>query len=141
MTFVKLEDVEKLVARMGLRCLESEENWIRALRALPIADGATDRVIAAILAAAYEGSQGEAIVGVEDAISALRSLPTDDGWEDIAKYEGPGDEYLQVWCECEDSGMRWTTVAYRTCYELWFNDLEGYVPAKGYRPLPAPPSE
>ena len=77
---------------------------------------------------------------IDISAAALRALPVSDGWEDIATYEGPGDEYLQVWCECEDSGMRWTTVAYRTCYELWFNDLDGYVPAKGYRPLPAPPT-
>ena len=38
--------------------------------------------VKAVLAAAYEGSQGEAIVGVEDAIDALRSLPTDDGVTD-----------------------------------------------------------
>lgn len=72
---------------------------------------------------------------------ALRSLPTDDGWEDIATYEGPENEYIQVWCECEDSGMRWTTAAHRLGNGQWFNDLEGYIPVKGYRPLPAPPSE
>lgn len=71
---------------------------------------------------------------------SLRSLPTDDGWEDIATHKGPENEYIQVWCQCEDSGLRWTTAAYRLGDGQWFNDLEGYIPVKGYRPLPAPPA-
>lgn len=74
-------------------------------------------------------------------MQALRALPVSDGWEDIATYEGPENEYRTVWCQCEDSGVRWATTAYRTVNGQWFNDLEGYVPAKGYRPLPAPPSD
>ena len=108
-------------------------------------DGSVNSMIEALRLHAFDDCGGKDLPThicniAADMMQALRALPVSDGWEDIATYEGLGDEYLQVWCECEDSGMRWTTVAYRTCYELWFNDLDGYVPAKGYRPLPAPPT-
>ena len=72
-------------------------------------------------------------------IAALRSLPTDDGWEDIATHDGW--QAALVWYECETSGYRATTIADKEHDGRWFSDEVGYINAKGWRPLPAPPSE
>ena len=112
-----------------------------------------DDAIADILAAAYEGSQGEAIVGVGDAIAALRALPTvSDGWEDMSSAPETGETILVY---RPDAGVFTAHYVEEDAHLssamnppegdfFWFTtggeDLTDDMPTH-WRPLPAPPSE
>ena len=103
-----------------------------------------EKVIAAILAAGYEGSQGEAVVEISDAIEARRALPTvSDGWEDIAETGRMIDLELKR--------VTSITVGYKRCKGYFVADAGCEPHAYGdtlvdalrasLGPLPAPPSE
>ena len=103
-----------------------------------------EKAIAAIEALEPKGLKPKGVglvanITIAKATATLRALPVSDGWEDIATYEGHNE--VLVWCQCEESGKRWTSFAHKERDGRWHSDIDGYVNAKGWRPLPAPPSE
>lgn len=107
-------------------------------------DGSVNSMIEALRLHAFDDCGGKDLPThicniAADMLAALRALPVSDGWEDIATYEGHNE--VLVWCQCEESGKRWTSFAHKERDGRWHSDIDGYVNAKGWRPLPAPPSE
>ena len=78
---------------------------------------------------------------------ALRSLPTDDGWEDIATAPRDGTRVLVtwkqdnvvgiVWCNTDSSYPNWTDGGFDSCGTPNQFDDDWFT---GWRPLPAPPA-
>lgn len=102
-----------------------------------------DDAIKAILAAGYEGSQGEAIVEISDAIEAIRALP-DAGWGDIESDNPPhGKPVLLCWWHELFKEWAYEVAPYSTGkrYDNGYSSMSYHGSATHWVDIPPPPEK